>query len=34
MTEATDDAFSSSEEFETPGEVIEDPVDPLLEWGF
>jgi hypothetical protein len=29
MTEATDDAFSSSEEFETPGEVIEDPVDPF-----
>ena len=29
MTEATDDAVSSSEEFETPAEVVEDPVDPF-----
>ena len=29
MTEATDDACSSSEEFDTPAEVVEDPVDPF-----
>ena len=29
MTEATDDAVSSSEEFETPAEVVEDPADPF-----
>ena len=29
MTEATDDAISSSEEFETPAEIVEDPIDPF-----